>query len=282
MVDKIKFGDRIGIMQGRLSPMVGDRIQAFPTAEWREEFGRAAAIGLSSIEWIFETPMEENPLWSEAGLNEILGLEEETGVGVSFVCADIFMESPFVRMTPEVRERNRAILSRLIVQGSKLGITGIEIPCVDASEIRTSSEEEELLEAIVPCLDLAGEHGLEIGLETSLAPEPFRDLLTRRSHPVLRANYDTGNSASLGYDTGEELNSYGSLINNVHIKDRVRNGSTVPLGEGHAEIPRTLRLLKECGYRGELILQAARGASDDCTLAASYRQQLISWIECVD
>ena len=85
MKHNMKFGGRVGIMQGRLCPMVGGRIQAFPAAEWREEFGRAAAIGLSSIEWIFETPMEENPLWSDSGVEEILRLKDSTGVGVSFV-----------------------------------------------------------------------------------------------------------------------------------------------------------------------------------------------------
>ena len=33
-------------------------------------------------------------------------------------------------------------------------------------------------------------------------------------------NYDTGNSASLGYDPSEEISVYGHRIINVHIKDR--------------------------------------------------------------
>ena len=43
--------ERIGFMQGRLSAMVDGKIQAFPWSEWREEFPRAHALGLSRIEW---------------------------------------------------------------------------------------------------------------------------------------------------------------------------------------------------------------------------------------
>ena len=49
-------------------------------------------------------------------------------------------------------------------------------------------------------------------------------------------NYDIGNSACLGYDPEEEINNYGDRIYNVHIKDRLLHGSTVPLGSGNADI----------------------------------------------
>lgn len=277
MGDQSIFGDRIGVMQGRLSPMVSDRIQAFPSEHWRVEFDRAAEIGLSSIEWIFETPMEGNPLWSASGLDQMREAMAATGVGVNFVCADIFMESPFVRMDDQTRSENRRILDHLIDQCAELGVTGIEIPCVDPSAIHNREEEEELLDAIAPCLDRAGEAGVAIGLETSLAPRPFADLLERCGHPVLRANYDTGNSASLGYDPLEEIRAYGRLINNVHIKDRVLGASTVPLGEGDARIPETLQALKDLDYGGEFILQAAR-KGDDCEAVAGYRTQVADWV----
>ena len=33
-------------------------------------------------------------------------------------------------------------------------------------------------------------------------------------------NYDTGNSASLGYDFEDEMNAYCKYILNIHVKDR--------------------------------------------------------------
>ncbi|MCI0537718.1 MAG: sugar phosphate isomerase/epimerase [Verrucomicrobiales bacterium] len=268
---------RIGVMQGRLSPPLKGRIQAFPSQEWRDEFTRARAIGLSSIEWIFEAPIEENPFWTDAGLEEIRCWMESTGVAVEFICADIFMELPWVRMSGDTRDRNRVMLNRLIDQACRLGLRGIEIPCVDASEIRIRAEEDELLAGIEPCLDHAMKLGIEIGLETSLSPDRFRRLFERCEHPAMRANYDTGNGASLGYDGRTEIAAYGRWINNVHIKDRRFHGSTVPLGTGDADIPEVLGALREAGYGGGFILQAARGAEEVNTVRG-YRDQLALWL----
>ena len=268
---------RVGIMQGRLSPPVDGKIQAFPLAHWAEEFPAAAAVGLSSIEWILESPLATNPLWSDEGLARLQEVIRATKVRVDFVCADYFMESPLMRMSPDDLQRNQSVLIRTIDQAAALGAKGIEIPCVDASEIRSRADEDELAAAIEPCLAHAARRNIELGLETSLPPDRFRSLLERIGHPFLKANYDSGNSASLGYDPAEEIAAYGSWINNVHIKDRIRGGSTVPLGTGDADIVKVLRLLKSAGYRGDFVLQAARGA-DDVAAARHYREQLMAWL----
>jgi len=267
----------IGIMQGRLSPPVGGRIQAFPAAHWREEFDIAARLGLDSIEWILESPLEENPLWQPAGVRELRRVIEATGVAIRFICADYFMEAPFVRMDGATRRRNQEVLRRAIDHAAALGAAGLEIPCVDASAIRSEAEEAELADALAPGLDAAQAAGVALGLETSLPPERFAALLARIGHPAVRANYDSGNSASLGYDPRAEFAAYGRLINNVHIKDRRLHGTTVPLGEGDTDIPLVLRLLAEVGYTGTLILQAARGA-DDVAVARGYKAQVEGWL----
>ena len=267
----------IGIMQGRLSPAVNGKIQAFPAENWRLEFERARDLKLDNIEWILESPLATNPLWTESGLVEIRGAMKNAGVRVDFICADYFMESPFVRMSPEKLAHNCSVLMKAIDQAALLGVKGIEIPCVDASAIHSRAEEDELASAIEPCLDYADEKRIEIGLEASLPPNRFQALLKRIEHPVLKANYDTGNSASLGYNPKEEIDAYGSWINNVHIKDRVLGGGTVPLGTGNADIPRFLKLLKLSGYSGGFHLQAARGA-DDVATARHYKEQLATWL----
>ena len=37
----MRLSDRVGFMQGRLSDLVGQKIQAFPKQEWRQEFSKA-------------------------------------------------------------------------------------------------------------------------------------------------------------------------------------------------------------------------------------------------
>ena len=72
-------------------------------------------------------------------------------------------------------------------------------------------------------------------------------------------NYDIGNSASLDYDPAREFKYFGKYIKNVHIKDRKKYGKTVQLGEGNADYANISKLLKKIKYKGNFILQTARG-----------------------
>ena len=66
---------------------------------------------------------------------------------------------------------------------------------------------------------------------------------------------------------------------NVHIKDRVRGGTTVPLGTGAADLPRAMKRLRASGYRGRYILQTARAADGDHAGAlARYCGMVRAWL----
>ena len=56
----------------------------------------------------------------------------------------------------------------------------------------------------------------------------------------------------------EEFKAYGQYINNIHIKDRVLNGGTVPLGTGIVDFPGFFKMVADIEYKGSFILQAAR------------------------
>ena len=253
----------IGIMQGRLSPSIDGKIQFFPWKTWEKEFPVAASLGFFEIEFIFE--LENylmNPVYSTEGTAKIRDLIANSGVKVNFICADYFMEKPFFRTSEKECRNNVKILNHLIYQASKIGAKGIEIPLVDNSSIKTKDEKEQFIKWVSEAFEFAERFGIEIGLETDLGPMEFKDLLEGFAHPLIKANYDTGNSASLGYDPEEEFSAYGKYINNIHIKDRLLMGGTVPLGTGSADLPKVAQMLKWCGYKGGFILQAARAGDD--------------------
>jgi hexulose-6-phosphate isomerase len=219
----------------------------------------APQAGLNAIEWIFDVYGEEvNPLVSDHGLHEMRALSERTGIVVRSVCADYFMDRPFLRTTPA--ERNELIkkFRWLLTRCGLAGITRIVIPFVDRSRIENEGEKREVLAIVDSLLPAAEANGVELHLETSLPPDEFAQLLQQNQHPLLGANYDSGNSASLGYVVEEELNAYGHRIRSVHIKDRVRGGGTVPLGTGDADLPALFNALARLGYRGDYVLQIAR------------------------
>src|SRR6185369_10422176 len=85
----------LGVMQGRLSPPEGGRIQSFPEKTWRAEFERAKRCGLDRIEWIIDEPnWEQNPMMTAEGRAEIAALSRSSGVKVRSACADLFMIHP--------------------------------------------------------------------------------------------------------------------------------------------------------------------------------------------
>jgi hexulose-6-phosphate isomerase len=271
----------IGIMQGRLVPPVGDRIQCFPQERWRDEFARAAEAGLSAIEWIFDfEDAEMNPLATDAGIAEVRRLSREHGVGVRSVCADYFMARTLVRATPDERAERLATLEWLVGRCGACGITRMVLPFVDASKIESEEDRSDVVAALEHAFPRAERAGVELHLETSLAPEEFRRLLDRVPHPMVRVNYDSGNSASLGYKPREEWTAYGERIGSVHIKDRVRGGGTVPLGSGDADFPALFASIRESGYQGPWVLQVARGVpGEEVKWARENRVFLLGWLE---
>lgn len=268
----------IGLMQGRLVPQVHGRIQAFPRDHWREEFMLAHHHGFASIECIFEADDHTlNPLFTPEGRAEIIAEIQRSQVPVSAICADYFMDHPFFRATAGQQQESASMLRLLIDAAFEIGAQRVEIPCVDHAAIRTEEEKRHLQSCVSTMLPLAERRGIEIVFETSLPPEEFREFLERFHHPLVRANYDSGNSASLGFDPVHELSTLGGLIGNIHIKDRVLHGTTVPLGTGHADFPAIFSTLGAIRYGGPFILQTARDL-DHVGVAVKYRDMVRSYV----
>ena len=254
--------NEIGIMQGRLSPRIDGKIQAYPASTWQKEFEIAQEIGYAAIEWIVEKPVETNALMTDSGKVEIKKAIASTGVRIDYVCADIFMQQPLVRMTEEIKSQNNNYLLQILKNAKEVGAIGVEIPFVDNSSIKNDKEKQEFIDAMQDAFKLARDLDLKISLETDLPPKVFKELLENIDLDYVLANYDIGNSASLGFDPREELENYGLRILNVHVKDRKLGGTTVPLGTGNAKIDYVFLKLKEIGYSGGLTMQAARGDND--------------------
>lgn len=250
---------KIGIMEGRLSDPIDNQIQAFPRNSWDKEFEKASNCGFELIEWIFDL-YENNPIFDQ--IKTIQTLSEKYSVKINSVCADYFMEKRLFNVSELDLEKNLKVLKNLIEKCNELGIKILEIPLVDSSSLNNNKDKQELFCNIESILPYAEKNNICITLETDLPPRSFRELLLKFNHPYLKANYDTGNSAALGYNIIEEFNEIGSWINNIHIKDRIYQGKTVPLGNGNTNFDLFFITLKKINYTGDLIIQGARELND--------------------
>lgn len=243
-------------MQGRLSAPIANKIQSFPVGVWKDEFKEAAACNFRCIEWIFDC-YNENPLMDDSQISEIKSLSSKYDIKINSVCADYFMEKKIFNESPEAIEKNLSVLRKLIKNCNQAGISVLEIPLVDSSSLSTKEHENEFTKNLNKILPLAKDNGVEIVLETDMRPLQFKAFLERFDSTVF-ANYDTGNSAALGYDVVEELATLSNKIKNIHLKDRLLHGKTVPLGTGNAKFELFFSNLQKIHFTGDLIIQGAR------------------------
>ena len=242
-------------MNGRLSPPIDNHIQFFPVNTWRDEFKMAHDCGFDTIEWIFD--LNPNPILQNDGIEEIKSLSKKHDIKVSAVCADYFMQKLLFNVGEFELDQNLAVLKNIIQQCSKLETPILEIPFVDSSSLKTQNNKDQLTTNLQQMIDFANSQNVKITLETDLPPIEFKNLLEKFG-PSIGANYDTGNSAALGYDVKEEIETLKPWLVNIHIKDRLYGGNTVMLGTGNADFDLVFLTLAKINYNGQLIIQGTR------------------------
>jgi hexulose-6-phosphate isomerase len=221
-------------------------------------------VGLDFIEWIHDAYGESaNPIFTPEGRAELAALKAEQQVATPALCADWFMEFPFLRCTTEERLAREQHLHALLPVAAAIGADHIVLPLVDHARMMDEREQEAVLRVLGRALLYAERTGVGLHVEADLNPPDFAAFLRRLPHPMLRVNWDSGNSAGLGYNASEEFAAYGDRIGSVHIKDRYRrpDGSveTRPLGTGSADFEAVFSGLKQLKYAGDFTLQVARG-----------------------
>ncbi len=271
---------RIGFMQGRLSDLIDCRIQAFPWLSWQEEFAIAHSNGFRLMEWTLDQArLQENPLMLAGCQWEIHALMIEHHVSVPSVTGDCFMQAPFWKAQGSARTRLGRVFRAVAAACRNIGISMLVVPLVDNGRIETAEQENVLLQFLHKHQAEFEKLGLRVLFESDLGPNELARFIGQLDADTFGINYDTGNSAALGYDADEEIDAYGSRIVNVHVKDRELSGTTVPLGAGAANFDKVFAALRRANYEGNFILQAARASDNDHAAALNrYRDMTTEWL----
>jgi L-ribulose-5-phosphate 3-epimerase len=274
----------IGFIQGRLSPMIEGKIQAFPWPYWREEFVLAPKYGFSLMEWTLDQDrLHENPLLTPEGQKEIRDLGLRHGVSITSLTGDCFMQAPFFKASAPLRTQLLDDMEKILVSCAALGITWVVLPLVDNGRLENTRQKENLLEGLRLVTGILKDADMYLVFESDFPPAFLATFIDELDPRFFGINYDIGNSAALGYNPLEEIAAYGNRILNVHVKDRTRGGGTVPLGKGDADIPAALRALRAGGYAGQYILQTARAADGDhAGVLTRYRGLVEEWLREVE
>ena len=250
-----------GVMQGRLSKIIDNKIQAFPKKHWRLEFSRAKKLGLKSIEWTLDyKDLYKNPILTYRGRKEIKQISKKYKIKINSLTGDCFMQKPFWKI-----KNNQELLfdlKNIIESCKKLNIKFIVIPLVDNGSIKNNIEKKNLINSCNKIIRYFYKSNLKLVFECDFPPKKLKNFISNFNKEYFGINYDVGNSAAQGYNIDDEFKCYGKYISNIHIKDRLKKGKTIRLGEGNANFIKLYKNLKRIKYANDLILQTARSKNN--------------------
>jgi L-ribulose-5-phosphate 3-epimerase len=265
-----KGDDRmLGVMQGRLSPQIGSKIQAFPKSFWKAEFFLAEAIGAECVEWTLDfEDIYENPIISDT--STVLDIKMLTNVAIPSLTYDVGMQKPLV--VDGLIDVNQVELLGLVLDKiKKVGVEILVLPLVDNSSIKNNNDLDLYITVLKEIAQKYLTPNLKIAIESDFPPNKLIKFINKIDTPFIGINYDTGNSSAIGFDFYEEMISLKSRILNIHIKDRKLNGPTVALGKGSAPLEKQVKYFKNELPNVNLILQPARSeCGNDVGLIEDY------------
>jgi L-ribulose-5-phosphate 3-epimerase len=270
----------LGFMQGRLCALVNGKIQAFPWDEWQTEFPAAQKLQIHMMEWTLDQErLYENPLMTPQGQEEIRALCSRHEMRIPSLTGDCFMQAPFWKASGQERSDLERDFLAIAHACHAVGIEMIVVPLVDNGGLSDRAQEDDVVNFMLRHASLFASLSLRIIFECDFIPRELARLIDRLPAEGFGINYDIGNSAALGFDPAEEFAAYGPRIVNVHVKDRVLGGTTVPLGTGNAKLQHVFDLLHRQSYRGNYIMQTARAKDHrHAETLAGYRDLIEGWI----
>ena len=252
---------KIGFMQGRLvNSEKKNSIQYFPEKNWPVELKTAKKINFKIMEWTINNEnIKKNPLYNSE-LKYLKKMIKKYKIKIPSVTNDYFMQKPFFKKR-NIKTKDKILdkLKKIILNGNKIGIKYHIYPLVDNGSINSLNEENILIKEIKKLSKLLKKNS-QILFETDYKPEKVIRFMRKFNNKKVGINYDTGNSAGLGYDFEDEI-KYFKYVKNIHIKDRVLNGKTVRLGKGNWDYKKFFKLIKN-KYKGNFILQTARSLNN--------------------
>ena len=177
----MKYLSKIGFMQGRLSDLVSNKIQAFPKKDWEKEFAEAHSIDLQLMEWTIDYEgLYQNPLMKSLGRSKIKKLSQEFKLQIPSITADCFMQKPFWKSCGNEMISLKKIFIDVLHASSELGISMIIVPLVDNGSLENAYQEDKLIKFLEECFSNIKTLGINILFESDFEPSRLKIFMDSR------------------------------------------------------------------------------------------------------
>lgn len=200
--------------------------------------------------------------WTAAERAALRRAVANSGVRILTMCLSAHRTYPLGSHSPEIRSRSLEILRKAIGFAVDTGLGIVQVPGYDVfDEPSDADTAAHLLDGLHQGAEWASQACLMLGLENvdvaiSESISATMRLLTAVNSPWLKLYPDMANVAAAGFSPPEQLRLAKDHIVAVHVKDGLsRTIRGVPYGEGIVPFSETFEALRECRFRGPLIVE---------------------------
>ena len=271
---------------------IGVMIVANGALDFESKFREAKEMGLESCQLSFWDPTAYTDEVAEKSREALAA----TGFKISLLWAGWsgpnawnFTEGPeTLGIVPEAYRAVRVEeLKQAALFAKKIGVTDIATHAGFLPENPTDEKYEGVVSALREICAFYKENGINFLFETGQeTPVTVLRTIKKIGLDNVFINFDTANLILYGKGNPvDALRVFGKYVRNTHIKDGVFPegdgmllGKETPVGEGLADIPTVLKMLKELGYEGAYTIEreitGEEQKRDIAKTAAFLREQM--------
>ena len=243
-------------MQGRLCPDDNKVLQVFPEKSWREEVDEASRIGFSCFEYLWDKENVFEEIFSDSkNFNFIQNKLTNCGLIAKTVCADALCNFSLIDDREMFFEELQKIL--LFFRGTTVDI--IVVPFFDDNLVVDHAGFECAVEALKQYMfdNPSVVSDYRFALEVDMQGDKLRTGLDANVDSQIGICLDVGNCSGSNFNIENEFVLLKNYIMHVHIKDKLKGGPNVPLGQGAVNFQVVDDVIKKIDYTGDLVFETA-------------------------
>lgn len=277
MLEKNSFKKNLAITQGRHLEKINNKIQIFPEKNWTKELKLFKQTKLNYIEWVISADnFDKNPICQINGHKIIKKYLKKYKIKCRSVDLDFVVKENPLKFSEKKLNIFLKKIQTIAFNSKQINIKYLIFPFLEKSSPNSKIKINKIID-IFKKVKKSIPSKLFILLETDIKPENLIILIKRLKKKVF-INYDIGNSASKNYEFDKEK-KYFKYVKNIHLKDRIKNGSTIRFGNGNANFKELFQFLHKNKSKYNFTLQPARSKCDkdikEIKLNINYLDQLL-------
>jgi hexulose-6-phosphate isomerase len=246
---------KYGVMEGFRMHSSQTEYGLKPEGDRISLFSMARELGFHGVELGIGLDYRDDPLWTgQAGARQAVEREARlTGVEAASICLHLlnYIEQSPASTNAGHRETGREIIRNAIEACAQIGASVMLVPFFGTAALKSKEHSRRLVDEIRGLSTMAEDRGICLALETMLKATQLVDVVESIGSDQVKVYFDTGNTASKGYQVVQEITTLGDAIAQVHVKDHPSR----TLGEGSIDFNGVIDALENTGFDGYLVLE---------------------------